>query len=161
MRPRRSTPAFPHGAPTSDVPPPPAEAAPIPLVRKAVSLASDPAAEPEQDSSELTERPPNYGPVLPATAIPTFPPLRTPRFAITAPPPFRGNTSSAPPTVTFPSFAPSSAPRCFLDRSAITLGRPGRDGDCSVRRRTDPRSCAAGPHPSTSATATELTGSDR
>src|SRR5262249_9131949 len=42
-RPRRSTPAFPHGAPQSSVPPPPSEDIPIPLVRRSMFADEDTA----------------------------------------------------------------------------------------------------------------------
>ena len=44
-RPRRATPAFPHGAPSSTVPPPPIEEIPIPLVRRAAIALLDPSSE--------------------------------------------------------------------------------------------------------------------
>ncbi len=53
-RTRRRTPAFPHGAPRSSVPPPPAEEVPIPLVKR-VSLPALP--EEDDEVSLVTPRP--------------------------------------------------------------------------------------------------------
>lgn len=93
IRPRRTTPAFPHGAPTSDIPPPVLEETPIPLVRKTTGAPGIPF---------MTERPPSSE----QYAVPSgLPPLLTPRFSVTAPPPggVREVRSPAPPKVSFPS----------------------------------------------------------
>lgn len=81
QRNRRRTPAFPHGAPRSSAPPPPAEEVPIPLVRR-VSTALLPAREAE--------------PAPPPEALPT--PRQ--RFG-------RGSEKSLP-SVSFPSTPPPS-----------------------------------------------------
>ena len=112
VRPRRSTPAFPHGAPTSDAPPPPSQDEPIPLVRRSPQSPETAAAE----SSNLTQRPPNYGPMSADAASATYPPLRSPRFAITAPPPVRDDGTSTPPSVRFPS--PPPPPRLDPNENA-------------------------------------------
>lgn len=69
-RPRRATPAFPHGAPQSTIPPPPSYDVPIPLIRRvAVPSFDEPAAHDAPDSTAGRRGPARNGHALPADAL--------------------------------------------------------------------------------------------
>ncbi len=115
-RSRRRTPAFPHGAPKSSVPPPPAEEIPIPLVRRIGTPLIEPG-----DGSALAL-------VTPRLARPTSPDAvqRAVSFP-SSPPPAMGN----PATVAAPMPADG----------ALSVGRGGSVGRGSVgiSRASTPR----------------------
>lgn len=132
-RPRRVTPAFPHGAPQSTIPPPPSDDVPIPLVRRAA--ASDGAAAPtkhtrtarpvdgpgarrrprpapERDADAAEAPEPTLAPrtVRDAGSSASVDPARTQRPAgAAARPPVLRAPSQEPPAVSFPSSLPPAA----------------------------------------------------
>lgn len=142
VRPRRVTPAFPHGAPQSSIPPPVIDEAPIPLVRKIAGTAPP-------TPRSATARPPDFAGAAaavprgaPSLATPAPPaealgapdpdedpaaegeprPLRRPRLGVTAPrPALLRELPQEPPAVSFPSTPPpeQGAP-------AVTDARPDR-----------------------------------
>ncbi len=94
-RARRVTPPFPHGAPQSTMPPPVAEAAPIPLVRRLAIVP--PAAESEPSRTAI---PPGMPDDSDADAVP----LRQARRGS------RAASGAEPPAVSFPSQPPRTGP---------------------------------------------------
>lgn len=101
-RARRVTPPFPHGAPQSTMPPPVADAEPIPLVRR-LAVPSLPASDTEPSREAVLPAAPDD----PATrdddeAVP----LRPSRLGRSA----RGAPSAEPPAVSFPSQPPGANP---------------------------------------------------
>lgn len=86
-RERRATPAFPHGAPDSSIPPPPTDELPIPLVRR----LGVPLIDPDEADRPLTVRPTGSGEweaVRAAFRQPSLP-AQSVRFPSSPPPPDR------------------------------------------------------------------------
>lgn len=95
-RSRRRTPAFPHGAPKSSVPPPPAEEVPIPLVRRVNPPA---VVDDEEELSLVTPRP--------SRAINTDAHQRAVSFPSAPPPPGPASSMSLPSAAGVPGQAPA------------------------------------------------------
>jgi hypothetical protein len=126
-RPRRVTPAFPHGAPQSSNPPPSMDESPIPLVRKAIGPIDDdrpamvprfamtaPGPAPVYDGAGRRTTPAPFQAVAPAPA-PAPPPAPAP----TPPAPRVTRASGTLPAVSFPSTPPPDG-----DRTTPPYGTP-------------------------------------
>jgi hypothetical protein len=130
-RSRRRTPAFPHGAPKSSVPPPPAEEVPIPLVRR----IGTPLIEPD-DGNELALVTPRLARSTtpdasqPAVSFPSSPPPAMGGPAVAAPVTTDGALSGArgrasTPRLGTPSVASSHDPRAGVE-SRVVVDSPDR-----------------------------------
>ncbi|EYF07986.1 hypothetical protein [Chondromyces apiculatus] len=125
LRPRRVTPAFPHGAPQSTIPPPPSEDIPIPLVRR-VSAATSP---PEQASTPVsTARSRSHEGADPRPAAPAT--LRGAGARLggsAAGSSIVADANDAGPAISFPSTPPPSAwdPSPDAEESATSSGNVG------------------------------------
>jgi hypothetical protein len=121
-RPRRVTPPFPHGAPQSSIPPPIAEEAPIPLVRK-VSGGNAEGGERPKTATLVPPAgaPPGQRPIVAPAARPLPIQAPAPRFHARAPQeaapaprarvatPVVRDVAGEAPSVSFPSTPPSGA----------------------------------------------------
>ncbi|WP_438020969.1 hypothetical protein WMF18_18700 [Sorangium sp. So ce315] len=156
VRSRRATPAFPHGAPQSTIPPPPSYEVPIPLIRRAsVPSFDDPGLlDPEAGSADrrgsahnghalLADAPaPHEDPILPLRHAKPAPGARGARAASASPVARRPldtergagraalrDPAGEPPAVSFPPPPPVEiSPPFKLLASIMPQSSPGPDG---------------------------------